>query len=437
MPFRRLSLDLSIHVPSAVAIVLGLICGLIFVGSDFRVGPVRIRWFDIGLLWAAGLCLHRLLTMGLRADLGAMLMAFLSYVLYAVCNAAVQSSSETAFKEAIQFGLFLVFFLMFVHYVNTEQRTRQFLFCFLSVLWILALVNAYHHLSKGDISGWKELGDQKITHSVIFIVMTVMTIASNKTKGRVWWSGLLLLALIFLFLSGERKGWAGVMPALLVVVMLSDRGGLRWRALRQILATVLAGLAVVGLLLAISPYIPYLSKQVTSTVDFVILLFTSDGQSVEETTRSNNGRLFAIELGLRQFAEHPVFGIGLENYSKLVKGLAIDEGLQRGAHNELVRIAAELGSVGLLSYAVVNIVIAARLIELAMSIGRLEPDGRVRLRLGIALFVFGFLINIFLAGGGLNVYFYMLPAALAFSIPRPRKQTKPTSDVDYAPPSRI
>ena len=437
MPFRRSSLDLSIHVPSAVAIVLGLICGLIFIDSDFRVGPVRIRWFDIGLLCAAGLCLHRLLAKGLRADLGAMLMAFLFYVLYAVCNAAVQSSLGTAVKEAIQFGLFLVFFLVFVHYVNTEQRTRQFLFCFLGVLWVLALQNAFHHVSKGDLSGWKELGDQKITHSVIFIVMTVMTIASNKTKGQVWWWGLLLLALIFLFLSGERKGWVGVMPALLLVVMLSDGGGLRWRAIRQISVTVLAGLAVVGLLLAISPYIPYLSKQVTSTVDFVILLFASDGQSVEETTRSNYGRLFAIELGLRQFSEHPVFGIGLENYSKLVRGLAIDEEFQRGAHNELVRIAAELGSVGLFSYAVLNIVIAARLIELALSIRQLEPDGRLRLRLGIALFVFGFLINIFLAGGGLNVYFYMLPAALAFSMPLPRKQTVPPNGLGFSPPSRM
>jgi len=68
-----------------------------------------------------------------------------------------------------------------------------------------------------------------------------------------------------------------------------------------------------------------------------------------------------------------------------------------------------------------QVTIAVRLGMLSNAIQRLTPDERLRLRIAGGIFAFGFIVNIFLAGGGLNVFFYVLPAGLAYSVRMPRR----------------
>jgi hypothetical protein len=59
--------------------------------------------------------------------------------------------------------------------------------------------------------------------------------------------------------------------------------------------------------------------------------------------------------------------------------------------------------------------------SLIAAMPRFDTAERLRIRLGFALFLYGFIVNLFLAGGGLNTFFVMFPAALMFSVRLPRR----------------
>lgn len=401
---------------------MGISSGLMFFYDDVSAGGVRIRVFDVGVLLIAGFTLHILIRKGVRRDWGAFLTVYGLYTIYTVCNAAVMTGAKTAIKEAIQFGLFAVFFLAVAKFVASPKATWRFACWFLGSLWLLAFWNAAYHLSLGSISGWKNLGDMKVTHGVVLIVMAAIALALPtrlKRMQRLLWWGLFLVAVLFLFLAGERKAWLAATPSLLLIVLQSDAGGLRWQAVNRILivgvGTALAVLAIFSL----APFVPYIDKQLTSIGDLIGAL--AGTQTSATSTLSNQGRLFSLNFAISQFMDHPVFGIGLDNYLRVVQRLPIEEHLQKAPHNELLRIGSEMGIVGLLTYGLMQVTIAVRLGMLSNAIQRLTPDERLRLRIAGGIFAFGFIVNIFLAGGGLNVFFYVLPAGLAYSVRMPRR----------------
>jgi O-antigen ligase len=413
-----------IRASTAAIVLLGLSCGLIFLGEDIRIA-VRIRAFDLGLLLVSAIFFWHTLTCGVRSGTGPFLLAFGAFAVYIGCNAAMQTSVGTAAKETVQSGLFAVFVLAMVQYLDSWRATSLFLTTMLLTLWILAFWNAGVHIADGEISGWKQLGDQKLTHSVVFVMMAIMTASPLRPK-RWWWFALLVLAFVMLILSGERKGWVAAAPAIFLALLVSDWGGIGRRALRRTAAATIGALALLGIVTAIAPNIPYLEKQLSSTVDFVTLLFADPlERGAAVTTESNRGRLVLIEIALQHYHEHPIFGIGQDQFKAATAFFPVDRNAQHDAHNEVLRIAAELGTVGLLLYLVLNLVILQRGVMLALRMAPLDDSERLRVRLGLALFVYGFIVNIFLAGGGLNTYFVMLPAGLLFSVPlRPRLTTQ-------------
>lgn len=398
--------------------ILGVSCGLIFLGVDLRFG-VRVRVFDAGLVVIAVLFAWHAICHGVRRDNGVFLSVFAAFALYLSGNALMQSPLSTAFKESLQLFLFAIFFLSLTRYLDSERSTRLFILSFFVVLWCLALHNAGFHAVQGRFAGWKHLGDQKLTHGVILVLLAVLMTSPLRPRGY-WPLFLVLLAIIFLFLSGERKGWVAAAAAILPVLLLSERGRVEYRTLQRSGMIIGTAALVLAAVIMLAPYVPYLEKQLVSAAEFVRLLFSDiDNRTAAETTRSNAGRLVSIELALHHLRENPVFGLGPERFRVVTSSqafLPIGSDDLKGVHNELLRIGAELGYVGLGLYAVLNLVIVGRCAAAVYAFARLTDAQRLRVRLALALFLYGFVVNVFLAGGGLNTFFVILPAGLVYSV---------------------
>jgi len=227
-----------------------------------------------------------------------------------------------------------------------------------------------------------------------------------------------------LFLSGERKGWVAAALAVFMALVISDQGGIGRRAVRRTLGVALSAAGLIAIASILAPFVPYLEKQLFSSMDFVTLLLSDDaGLGAGTTTESNRNRLAMIEIAIQQIRENPVFGIGPEAFRSdaLARGfLPIPAGdIATGPHNEILRIGAELGFAGLTLYLFAHGVVLLRTLVLIEAMSRLDAAERLRVRLGFAFLVYGFIVNLFLAGGGLNTFFVMLPAAIVFSVRLP------------------
>ncbi len=403
-------------------VLLGLICGLIFYGQDLRLG-VRIRVFDIGLLAVTAAFAWHALTRGVARQTAPFVIVFGAFVLYMTCNALLQGTTGTAVKELAQMALFGAFFLALAQFLDDQRGLSTFLAVMLVTLWALALQNAAFHISAGSFAGWKTLGDQKLTHSMIVLMMAIVTISPLRPRGW-WWIALLIAAVVMLFLSGERKGWVATALAVFVALVISDQGGIGRRAMRRTLGVALSAAGLIAIAAILAPFVPYLEKQLFSSMDFVTLLLSDEaGRGTGTTTESNRNRLAMIEIAIQQMREHPVFGIGPEAFRSdaLARGfLPIPAGdIATGPHNELLRVGAELGFVGLTLYLLAHGVVLFRALVLVAAMPSFDDAERLRIRLGFAFFIYGFIVNLFLAGGGLNTFFVMLPAALLFSVPLP------------------
>lgn len=414
-------------------VLLGLICGLIFFGHDLRLG-VRIRVFDVGMLAVAAIYAWYAMTRGVVRQTGPFVLSFGAYAVYLASNALLQGDADTAVKELVQLILFGVFFLALAQFLDDRRSLRVFLSVMLATLWALALHNAVSHISMGSYAGWKNLGDQKLTHSVIVLVMAAITVSRFRPRGW-WWPLLLIVAVAMLFLSGERKGWVAAGLAVFMALMISNRGGIGRHAVRRTLwaAAGVAGFVAVAALFA--PFVPYLDKQLFSSVEFASLVFSDGSSPAAGTTESNRNRMAMIEIALQQMRDNPVFGIGPEAFRSDALGRAFvpiaAEDIATGPHNEILRIGAELGAVGLALYLLAQAVVLFRAVVLIDAMAGLDEGARLRVRLGFALFVYGFIVNLFLAGGGLNTFFVMLPAALLFSVrlpmPAPARAARPAA----------
>jgi hypothetical protein len=165
------------------------------------------------LIAVAAVFLWHALTRGVLRHTAPFVLAFGAYALYLACNALLQTSAETALKELVQMVLFGTFFLALAQFLDDRRRACVFLAVMLVTLWALALHNAYAHVSQGAFAGWKTLGDQKLTHSMIVLIMAVVTLSPFRPRGW-WWLALLVAAIVMLFLSGERKGWVAATLAI-------------------------------------------------------------------------------------------------------------------------------------------------------------------------------------------------------------------------------
>ena len=99
-----------------------------------------------------------------------------------------------------------------------------------------------------------------------------------------------------------------------------------------------------------------MSRQISSVVDpadagdFSTAIAT--GEAARGDSRSNAQRAFAASLARTLIADHLVFGIGTNQYERIVEErfAFVPEFLRNGIHGEFLRVLTENGLVGLVAY---------------------------------------------------------------------------------------
>jgi O-antigen ligase len=180
-----------------------------------------------------------------------------------------------------------------------------------------------------------------------------------------------LIALIPLAFLGARweKHWlartlsllAGV-ALILASIMTYSRGGY------VSLVVVIACLAVTGfikyrsllmvglIVLVLMPVLPdsYTSRISSLTSIPMSLVSSEPPEPGEATDTSVDGRVSEMMAGLHMFMDHPILGVGTNNYQvhyqEYARPLGINRRADRAAHSLYVEIAAETGIVGILSF---------------------------------------------------------------------------------------
>jgi O-antigen ligase len=413
-----------IRLDRLVPALLGLATGLIFAGIEIKLGA-KFRPFDLLVLLAIALTLLAAAQHGLRrADTSLLTIAVIAYGGLMFANAALLSSMTDAVRETLQLAFFALFVTCFIRMVDSAHGTTIYLGWAFWCLLAVALGNAAWHLGQGIWSGWKTLDEPKLSHSLLVVLLAALPVRS-RPRG---FGALMALALAMLILSGERKGWIAAAGAIATLALFLPAGSNLPRLAQG--AVIVAMIALAAALLV--PNVPYLQKQVESSREFVALLqggVTAARLEAEETTVSNRARLYGISVAREMIRAKPVFGVGLANYDRRVEAMDIPEVYRKGAHNEALRIAAELGAVGLALYILIHTAILARIVQLRRHLGRLPDHSVFRYRFGCATLTYGIVANLFLGGGGVNLFLVFLPAALVFSVPYAATTVEPPNSM--------
>jgi O-antigen ligase len=155
-----------------------------------------------------------------------------------------------------------------------------------------------------------------------------------------------------LLFTQSRGGLLGAAVAVLVVALLSGRV---WRV------SALGGLAVVGLLIVVTPVGRTASDRLTSS-------FTSFGDATETTSQTwaVQERMAHWKAGLRMLEDHPYSGVGAGNYNANFRSETPTWRFRipRGhAHNDLIQMGAQAGYPGLIAYLAVLFSAGARIVR--------------------------------------------------------------------------
>jgi len=323
---------------------------------------------------------------GVRVPVGLLLL--LPYFLWHVASATVGGPRNTA-REALQVLVVTMFAFLLAQEaprLDLKRLSRRLL---LGMAAIAAGTIGWH-VAHGYWVGWKQLPDPRLAFVFLPLLLAGLILFAEAEKRRrlhFVWAGMLPL----LVMSGERKA---LVIYLILTALLFARGRL------ALIAPALAAAFVGLLLLSTVVENPYLQKQIrtlvepggTGNYDYVL----ATGRYLPGDTPSGVQRAFALHVSGQMFAEHPLLGVGTNQYEAIVDETYpnASQDLRLGIHGEFQRILTENGLVGFSLYVLIWVAAWARLsrvLRSALDRGRLTST-QVRvlpllLFIPIALFV--------------------------------------------------
>jgi putative inorganic carbon (HCO3(-)) transporter len=214
-----------------------------------------------------------------------------------------------------------------------------------------------------------------------------------------------IVVLACIFLTQSRGTLLAVIGmAGLSLFIVERKAALRLGALFAVVALV-AGVA--------------LSGQIAERFGTILSL----GHASESQDESIQGRLAQWVVAVKQFADHPVLGVGSGNYNVRFQDYSLDLGLKfrngqdRSAHSLYLEVLAEMGIVGLMGLLAI-LAAAARGIVRAMTMAGASGLGTLRARyacIGVGMVGY-FLCMIFLHDAYSRMMWMMI--AIAIALPR-------------------
>lgn len=400
--------------------LLGLAVLSLFSGMGIEAAGANLRPFDAILLIAACIWGYRSLATGRlgirKRELSApVTLCMLLLCLYVPLNAYFQSSVGTAIKEAIQYSEFLLLLLLISFVTRSPDNRKLFLNILFYGLGLVVLLTAFYHIAQGDLVNYKMLNDPKYAFGLFALFASCMHLAGKRSAG---YTILLGAALLLMVLSGERKGWVAFVAAVSSVVWFTQISGGIKRSWVSTLVTkgvpllVVSGIGLLFLLQSSQTGRMYLYKQVNTFGSLVERIDFEQGIDYQDhTTVSDQTRLFLMIYSIETFREHPLFGIGPDQFKDEIRWVAPTQRFVTSPHNEYLNYAAETGLFGLLPYLGVWFFTFRRVYRLLVRSRARGGDPLVYSIFGLV--VFSAVTSFFIAGGSTTtVAFLIVPAGL-------------------------
>ncbi len=279
---------------------------------------------------------------GVRVPTGLLLL--LPYLAWHVVSATVGGPRNTV-REALQVFVVTMFAFLVAQEASRLDMKRLSRRLLLGI-GAIALGTIVWHVAHGYWVGWKQIPDPRLSFVFLPVVLAGLILFAEAEKRRslhfVW------VALFpVLLMSGERK-------ALIIYLILSALLFARGRL--ALIAPALAAAFVGLLLLSTVVENPYLQRQIRTLVDpggtgnYEYVLAT--GRYLPGDTPSDVQRAFALHVSSQMFAEHPLFGVGTNQYEAIVRETYPNapEDMLLAIHGEFQRILTENGLVGFSLY---------------------------------------------------------------------------------------
>jgi hypothetical protein len=279
---------------------------------------------------------------GVRVPTGLLLL--LPYLTWHVVSASVGGPRNTV-REALQVFVVTMFAFLVAQEASRLDMKRLSRRLLLGI-GAIALGTIVWHVAHGYWVGWKQIPDPRLSFVFLPVVLAGLILFAEAEKRRslhfVW------VALFpVLLMSGERKA---LVVYLILSVLLFARGRL------ALIAPALAAAFVGLLLLSTVVENPYLQRQIRTLVDpggtgnYEYVLAT--GRYLPGDTPSDVQRAFALHVSSQMFAEHPLFGVGTNQYEAIVRETYPNapKDMLLAIHGEFQRILTENGLVGFSLY---------------------------------------------------------------------------------------
>jgi hypothetical protein len=308
-------------------------------------GLILVRPFEfliaIGLLVWPVIAARR----GVRVPVGLLLL--LPFFLWHVASATVGGPRNTL-REAVQVLVVTMFaFLLAQEALRLDVRrlSRRLLLGMAAI----AAGTIVWHIAHGYLVGWKQLPDPRLVFVFLPLLLAGLILFAEAEKRRglhVIWAGIAPV----LLMSGERKA---LVIYLILTALLFARGRL------ALIVPAVAAAFVGLLLLSTAVENTYLQRQIRTLIDpgetgnYQYVLAT--GRYLPGDTPSDVQRAFALHLSSQMFAEHPLLGVGTNQYEAIVGETYPNapENMRLAIHGEFQRILTENGLVGFSLYALV------------------------------------------------------------------------------------
>jgi hypothetical protein len=307
-----------------------------------KTGFVLLRPFEFLVLAALFVEVSRTSGRIFRLPIG--LLALVPCFFWHFISAATISFGNGA-REFMQIGVVATFAFLLAQ----ETRAANIYKLQHTLLWGMILIMVgiiVWHVHHGYWVGWKQLPDARLVFTMVPALLAGTILFSRpENQNGLWliWMGLAPV----LFLSGERKA---LVIYLFVTALMLARG--RLLAITTFAAGGFAALFVLSTLIDN----PYLQKQMHTLVDptsggdykYVIEF----GQYRSGDTPSEVQRSFAFAISKELIADHPIFGVGTNEYEKIINQRFADipPDLRLGIHGEFQRVLTENGMLGLTLY---------------------------------------------------------------------------------------
>ena len=241
---------------------------------------------------------------GVRVPTGLLLL--LPYLTWHVVSATVGGPRNTV-REALQVFVVTMFAFLVAQEASRLDMKRLSRRLLLGI-GAIALGTIVWHVAHGSWVGWKQIPDPRLSFVFLPVVLAGLILFAEAEKRRslhfVW------VALFpVLLMSGERKA---LVIYLILTALLFARGRL------ALIAPALAAAFVGLLLLSTVVENPYLQRQIRTLVDpggtgnYEYVLAT--GRYLPGDTPSDVQRAFSLHVSSQMFAEHPLFGVGTNQY---------------------------------------------------------------------------------------------------------------------------